>query len=345
MLHTIWIISLVLFFLSLAVMGGLLLLRWVRQRRELKDAAVRSELSRQMVIWRLQPDRATTQLKRATRRNPSQVADILIHALELVQGDDQARLVQLGQALGLDNFLLDQLTSSRPLQRLEAAEKLAFFHTRNVIQALSLSLKDSYPPLRLAAARALAGFDSDVPAHVLRDAAWGDSVLVDDLFETLANRQSQDLVELAQDEHVAVHRRVSAVNALAGTGGYALLPVFSSLAEHNAPALRAAAAKALGLLGHPKAEPMLAKLLGDSEHQVRVAAAQAAGAIQLVNLYERLVSMLDDEQWWVRLAAAEALAKGGQQGRKQLQAACSADSENVRSMAQVVLLEYGEVNG
>ncbi|MGB3290470.1 MAG: HEAT repeat domain-containing protein [Burkholderiaceae bacterium] len=345
MLRAIWVVSFLLFIVSAISVVVLLLLRSLRRKRERDEKAVNARLSKQIVVWLHEPDADIAQLREAASRTPRRAGELLTRALELLQGEDQARLVQLGRELGLETFMLRELTSGRPAERLEAAEKLAFFHTDDVADALSRALDDPYPPLRLAAARSLAALGRNVPSLALRDPQWGDSALVDDLFEKLATRQSQDFIDLAGDTEVTSSRRVAALRALAGTGDYALLPVFSRLAEDSHPDLRVAAAAGLGRLGHPKAQSALARLFDDKEYLVRAAAVQAVGAIQLGGLYQDMARLLDDEEWWVRLATAEALAKGGEQGRRILRLAHDTGSADARDMAAVALLEYGEKNG
>lgn len=344
MLHAIWMVCVGLFSVSIVAMGALLALRFMRRRRERREKAVQARLARQIVLWLHEPQANIDELREAARRTPRQVSELLAHAVELLQGEEQARLVRLGRELDLLAFMLGELVNGKPGHRQKSAEKLAFFDTDETALALASALTDPYPQLRLAAARSLASLGRHVPSQILRDVQWGDSALVHDLFEKLAARQAEDLIALARDPQAASGRRICAVQALANTGDYALIPIFSVLAAESLPELRAAAANGLGRLGHPKAQGVLAPLLDDGDYRVRAAAVQAVGAIQLIGLYEGVARLLDDDNWWVRFAAAEALAAGGEAGHRILRAAEAGGLANARDMAAMMLLERGGAN-
>lgn len=344
MLHAIWMTCFGLFVVSIVAMAGLLVLRFLRRRRERREKVVLARLARQIVVWLHEPDTDIAELREAARRSPRQISELLAHAVELLQGDEQARLVHLGRDLGLLTFMLNELVAGRPGQRQKAAETLAFFDTDEVVRALTAALADPYAQLRLAVARSLASLGRNIPAQALRDVQWGDSALVHDLFEKLAATQAQDLIALAGDSEAVPSRRVCAVQALANTGDYALIPIFSALAAEHLPELRAAAANGLGRLGHPKAESVLTSLLDDDDYRVRAASIQAVGAIQLTGLYDGVTRHLDDGNWWVRFTAAEALAAGGEAGHRILRAAEAGSLVNARDMAAMMLLERGGAN-
>lgn len=344
MLHAIWMTCVGLFAVSIVAMGALLALRFVRRRRERGEKAVQARLAKQIVLWLHEPDANIDEMREAARRTPRQASELLARAVELLQGDEQARLVRLGRELGLLAFMLGELANGKPEHRQKSAEKLAFFDTEETVLALASALNDPYSHLRLAAARSLASLGHHVPPQILRDVQWGDSALVHDLFEKLAMRQAEDLIALARDRQATTGRRICAFQALASTGDYALIPIFSALAAESLPELRAVAASGLGRLGHPKAQGVLAPLLDDGDYHVRASAAQAVGAIQLTGLYEDVGRLLDDDNWWVRFTAAKALAAGGVAGHRILRVAEAGTLANARDMAAMMLLEHGGAN-
>jgi hypothetical protein len=344
MLQAIWVVCLAFFAVSLVALAGLLLMRYRRRRREQREKALHARLSRLIVVWLHEPDVDVAELREAAHAFPRRTSELLAHAVELLQGDEQARLVGLVQVLGLQAFMLRELVEGKSGERQKAAEKLAFFDSDEVVLGLFSVLEDRDPQLSLAAARSLAALGRDIPAQILRNAPWGDSVLVHDLFEKLAVRQSEDLVALARDMNVMPRRRVAAVEALGSTGDFALISVFSALALESTSDVRAAAARGLGRLGHPKAQDILAGLFGDDDYHVRAAAVWAVGQIQLTELYAGVGRLLDDAEWWVRLAAAEALAVGGDPGLRVLRGAEAGGSVNARDIASMALLEHGGVS-
>lgn len=342
MLHAIWVGSLGLFIVSLVMLTGLLLLRFFRLRREHSEKALSVKLSKKIVSWLYSPDAGISELQEVASASPQLLLKLLAHTVALVEGNDHERLVTLWKDLDLQKRMLRELAKGRSGKRQIIVETLAFFNTGEVADALTAMLADKKPSLRLAAARSLAYQQRLLPVHVLRDEQWEDSALVDSFFEQLALNQSNDLVELVRDPEVLVSRRVSALKALASTGNYALILVFSEMTENPAAQLREIAVQGLGRLGHPKAKDMIARLLGDSEYRVRAAAASAVGQIQIESLYQNVALLLEDTHWWVRFSAAQALASCGRKGYWFLRDRQVSGSPEARNMAEMVLLEYGE---
>lgn len=340
MLYAIWVVSLGLFLVSIVAMAVLLFLRFMQQRQDKREQAWSGQLKKEMIVWLNTPDSDVSVLQQAAKEHPRQMVRLLTHTAALLEGQDHARLVGLCKDLGLQQYMLSELVRGRFGQRLKSAEALAFFNTDEVAGALTMSLADPNPELRLAAARSLAQQERPVPASALRDAQWEDSALVDGLFKQLALHQTSDLVELVQDTSVMPERRVSALDALATTGDFTLLPVFIDMTSDTLAAVREVAVKGLGTFGHPKAKAAIESLLDDGQYRVRAAAARAVGQIQLEPLYNNVAQRLDDESWWVRFAAAESLASCGQKGLWVLREVQANGSIQARDMASMALLEY-----
>lgn len=143
---------------------------------------------------------------------------------------------------------------------------------------------------------------------------FGDSILIQDVFNKLAVHQSEDLVALSANETVAAPVRARAVRSLASTGQYEFLTLFLSMAAAQQATVREAAAFALGTLEHPRAATVLPALLSDPVPSVRAAASEAAARIALPSLAPELERALSDENWWVRSRAADALGALGEAG-------------------------------
>lgn len=320
MLLGIWWTSLTLCAAALCALAVLVGVRAYRRRRDLQDRDLLRALRRDLVVWLNAPSHDISSLRKTAAARPASVEALLLHAAEMVQGDERTRLVALAQELGLQARLTHALGHGRTARKRQAAESLAMFETGEVAAALRAALEDKHAIVRLAAARALSAQGQSVSlAPLAQDPGWfGDSILVHDLFGKLAALQSGDLAGLAADESMAPRLRAAAAQALAEAGRYECLPQILEMARSRHESLREASATALGVLAHPRGTPALRPLLRDPDWSVRACAAQAAGRIGSPDLAHDLEETLNDENWWVRARAADALGALGAAGRAAL---------------------------
>ncbi|MFX1671675.1 HEAT repeat domain-containing protein [Paraburkholderia sp. A2WS-5] len=345
MLKSIQTVSLALSAISLLMLGILLLTHAVRGWLASRDTQLAQALSHELIVWLVGPEAGLAQVERVARRNPALLTSLVLRLAGQLLGDEHVRLIRLANRLGLEERMVRDLRRQRSGIRRRAAESLALFEDDVSARALIGALEDRKATVCLAAAWSLARRGLHVPLKQVIDKLGGltGSMLTQDLFERLANRQMSDLIALIADDQVLPRLRSVAIRALAASGDYALISVFTDASRSRQPDVRAAAARALGHLHHPLAASSLQALLRDDVWYVRVAAVEAAGKINVEALDPEIETLLSDTNWWVRFRAAEALAMGGGRGYRILERAAQGEPSVARDVAALTLLERKEI--
>lgn len=340
LLALIWWVSVVLGAAALLTMTLLVLVRLMTVRRERRRAARRRELAHQLLSGQLS---SAEELKRLPR---DLVAGTFVELIRLVRGDERAAFVAQATGLGVPEFLGRRLRRGSPRERLLAAQSIAEFSNEDSTAQLRSALADRNADVRLAAALALAeaGRSSSVDDLVssLGLGTEEDSTLAVTLFRALSADRLDEIKALVIAPGMPVPVRLAAIEALAMSGDYSLVPVITQLvieAPDDAPELPGYL-RALGLFAHPAARPAVLNGLGRPSFAARAAAAGAAGRIGLVEFAGRLAQMLDDGEWWVRFRAAEALLRLGEPGVEWLRRQAGEGSPRARSAAASMLAEY-----
>ncbi|WP_146150954.1 HEAT repeat domain-containing protein [Allosphingosinicella deserti] len=273
------------------------------------------------------------------------ITDLSIELIRLVRGTDRERFVATATSFGVPERLRHRLGSGSARVRLSATEALAEFGDARSIQHLHAALRDRSAEVRLSAALALAEVRAAPPARELVEMlAIGtkeNSLLTRALFREIAQAQPEELKALILDESVSPGAKATAIEILAASGDYSLVPIVARLAS-AAPAddpdlpryLRA-----LGDFGHPAGRKPVASGLLSPNWEVRAAAAEAAGRISLTEAAPNLAALLHDQVFWVRLRAGEALLRLGQIGVDMMERVAESDQEPARTAAATILAE------
>ncbi|SMF61192.1 HEAT repeat domain-containing protein [Allosphingosinicella indica] len=338
----IWELSLLLAGTALAMMIALMIARVVTQRRDEK----RRRHGRQLAHNLMRGAPLSAQELKALPRNL--VAETFLDLIRLVRGDERASFVAQAQQLGVAEHLGRLTRSASARRRLVAVQSLAQFHDEESLRRLHASLEDHNQDVRLAAALSLAeaGEADDIHALIGRLGLGDgqDSMMMVTLFRIIAEDRPDEIKALVLDDRTNRQARLAAIEALATTGDYSLVPAIARLAldapddsEELPRYLRA-----LGLLGHPAARDAILDGLQRRSVSARAAAAAAAGKIGLEEAADRLTALLDDREWWVRFRAAEALMAFGKSGATRLREAACLGSIVARDAAATVLAERGE---
>ena len=341
MLEFIWIASLALAAISLAILAILILSRLyssIRSKRRERDRKA-------AIAFLLGYDEVTPQDR---DRFPAGVLIIAsIELIQMVRGVERARYVSKARSLGVDERLRARLQSGNARARIAAAAALAAFEDPETTATLQAALHDPEPDVRLNAALALAGSDRAPDAATLvqrlRVGSEEDSLLIVSLFRSLAQDQPEQIRALIRDPAVEPAVKAAAVEAMAGSGDYSLVPIIADLAIASGsddPALPRYL-RALSKFAHPAAEPAVLDGLSRANPYVLIAAAKAAGAIHLTSSIARLEELLSEEDWWLRFRAAEALMRLGGQGRDVLVRQSTEGDALAREAALTILAEKG----
>lgn len=341
LLLLIWYLSLVLAGAALAIMLALIVSRLVSDRRNRRHQAQRLALVPALLGASELPPGAASKIA------PAVVAEVATGLIQLVRGADREAFVERATKLGVPQRLARLLRSGSARTRLAAAQAMGAFHDREGLQALRRALTDRNSDVRLAAAISIASTeDTECAAEIvpgLDQSADEPSLLLVSLFKRIAATRPGDVKRLVTDAQTPPQVKVAAIEALAVTGDYTLVPLIADLAlsaSDDAEELPRYL-RALGQLAHPAGRKAVIDGLHRASTAARAAAAAAAGQIGLVEAAPTLQALLDDPEWWVRFRAAEALIAFGDEGVALLSQATLSGTPRARDAAFAMLAEQG----
>ncbi len=337
----IWTVSLVLAVAAVAVMGGLVLLRLVSHWRRDRYLAARRQLTPLLLAGeQIDPEQF--------RHIPDHViADLSLNLMQLVRGPERAAFIVSATQLGVPERLARRMRAGAARDRMNALQGVAQFDDSNARDALRRALGDRDRNIRLAAAQALA--DKEEAFEVIDlveqlDLGTGQSSrLAVSLFASIARTRPQDIKALVLQLDQKIEVRLAAVEALAETGDFSLVPMIAALAlgARDGTEELPRYIHALGQFGHPSGAQAVHLALSSESIAARAAAAQAAGRIGMVDAADGLIVLLDDAEWWVRFRAAEALVAIGAPGIARLRNTAERGGGVAAEVAEAILAEKG----
>lgn len=339
-LYSLWTVSIGLAGVALLIMCGLIVVRLLTRRRDGALAAGRRSL-----LPLLLGDASDETVLAAVRKGSPILSDLAVELIELVRGEERDRLVATATRLGVTDHLRRTLARAPVRARMVAAETLARFPDPATTDALEAALEDKSADVRLAAALSLASSDRAPEVSRLIDllglGTGEQSMLIVALFQEISRTRPGEIRALIDDLACPPPVKAAAIEALAASGDYSLVPSIVELALAADPADEELPRylRALGAFQHPAAAPAIVRCLGAPTWWVRSAAAEAAGRVGLIETAYTLLGLLDDPDWWVRFRAGEALVRLGEPGRRLLSECSSCGTERARSAARLTLAE------
>ncbi|HSX56712.1 MAG TPA: HEAT repeat domain-containing protein [Sphingomonas sp.] len=337
----IWTVSLVLASAAVLVMGTLVILRLISSWRHERHLAARRRLAPLLLEGgEIAPE--------ALRRIPDHVVtDLSLDLIQLVRGAEREAFIANATRLGVPARLARRLRSGSPRDRATALQGIAQFDGPDARAALHRALDDRNRDIRLAAAQALAAKGEPLdPQDLVRRLELGvnqSSRVTISLFQAIAETRPDEIKALVLQPDQNLDVRIAAIEALAATGDYSLVPVIAELAlavEDGSEELPRYL-HALGKLEHPSGARAVLAGLSSGSMAARAAAARAAGRIAIPDSIERLTQLLNDREWWVRFRAAEALIAIGEPGVDRLRYAAASGYGPAREAASTMLAERG----
>ncbi len=316
-LAVIWLVSSALAGASLLFMAGLIVRRVFIDRATARRAARRAEL--QALVIAAIDSACSSSIPPVTSQDDRRIlAEIGRELVDLVRGEDRARLLILMEANGVVETALSDMTAGSARRREAAIAHLAPFNRDDVRSALLNALRrDPVPAVRMSAAFALAEWGEPPPLPVIVEALGGldnaGSLRLRALLALVAAASPLELVELIRS-NASPSVLAAALHALGQSGTLGAIDLILEATAHADVTVRAEAFMALAQLGHPDAERAILGGLADTAWQVRGQAASCAGQIGLISAIPALEGALSDPQWWVRLRVCEALGKLGTAG-------------------------------
>ena len=341
MLFYIWTLSIVIGLTAVAVMGLLVILRIIHERRQARGAILRRKLMESLI--RFSEDRNQLALVAVLKEMPAAtIADSGFEFLSLLRGDERRRIEEVFAQTGLPDFVRGRLRKGNEAQRIHSAEILTAFPDAAGLNALLEALGDRSREVRIAAAISLNQLGSlpALPTVLERIGPTGlRSRRLIDLFESLPANRADELLANAVKADASPFVRAAAIEALSQTGDYRFLASMEDLARDPSPEVAAAALRALGRYGHPVASETVVAALGSTDWEVRREAAEAVGRIGIPEAVKPLTSLLEDGEWAVRYAAGKSLRELGTPGMEALQRVAVEETSRSQRTASLILSE------
>ncbi|GAA2526774.1 HEAT repeat domain-containing protein [Pilimelia columellifera] len=328
---------------AVAIIVATTLIRFLRLRRERRQARLAAGPRRELLAFAAEPDASgADRLAAMPQRQWQHIEPAALALLGKLRGDGYQALAQVFDRRGIAEEAIRQTRSRSPVVRARHAELLGALRHGPAAPDLARLLRDRDVEVVVVAIRALghvgdpraapalldtlAG-DRSVPAHLVAQSltqlgpdavpALMDALAAPAATERLTAVQAMGMLGdprpsravagvIAADPDLAV--RVAAARTLGELGArVGLEPLVAALAPRSPPDLRAAAATALGALGAPTAAPALGALLNDPIYQVAHAAARALRRLGGPGLNE-LTGAAAGPSEWTAAHAREALA-------------------------------------
>ncbi len=290
----------------------LLVQRWVRSLAEARRArfAARYQPIIERVLQGAADARDEFVLRRAARRTPSVIGQLLVAPLSALSGSPVANAAAFAQAAGLDHWWRRESRQRSWWRRTEAVRALGLINDRSAFDVIAAAFDDPHEEVRAAAASA-AGRLADVRAAVpllarLPDESRHQRVRVIDALRQIGRPMATPLLAALRESPQLLPFVVELVPVVCGSLAVEDLLVWTA---SDSAGVRAAALQALGRIGVDELCYYHAlRALGDDDAGVRAMAARALGRSGRDDAAPYLAARLDDD--WI-VAAESATALGG----------------------------------
>ena len=339
LLTGIWWASWIMGALSVLMMTALIGKRVWMDRLDRAKAARKVELESVIIEALDDPDRLYEH--RFEGKDAEMAGEIVRGFFNVIRGETRAALVIILEELGVAALYLDRLARGTDDDRRRAIDNLSMFDNETVREGLWHALRDPSPPIRMAAAKALAVSKYDFSATALIHRMQVGTVVktreLRTLFKDLAKRDPRGMAAMLSGD-INDLTRILLIHALGRAGDYDVLPAIFPMAEHPLIDVRAETFRTFATMQHPEAIPFILNGLNDPAWEVRAQAALAAGRVGIQESVPLLEAMLEDQAWWVRYRAASALLDLGSAGLVALQQIAD-ESSKAGQIAVLVLAE------
>jgi hypothetical protein len=344
-LRLVWHGALALVFLSMLVLGGLILKRKYDEWRAFHRSARHVELASFIrAALRSPMEVAIKNLPELGPDDEAMVMRIALDLLRVMRGGDRARIVGLLQEWNLFPYLRCLSEKGSRGKRIQALTLLGHFDdTKSLVVLMGkASADDIY--VQLAALRSLADRGAvkyiDQVIEKLHTTRKTNALMLADILGRFGEPALPSLTRLMQS-NASVDVRVASIMAVDHIGSLDVVDPLLSILNDPVPEIRAQTVRTLGRLGDTRVGDMLTRCLDDADHHVRLQAAQALGQLSYQPALPSLVRAMEDDEWWIRFRAAQAIYKLGNNGVAMLKALCRIDNE-AGILARQVL---GEMSG
>lgn len=341
-LQAIWWISLFMALLSVLIMTGLILRRWVIQSRQAWWLKRKEELTAVVFEHMGKPDTHSVLKEKMSGKDLRLIQEIIHELIEVVGGETETDLLELLNEIGGFDAALQDVKSKNERQRMKAVGVLSLFNNDpQAIEALRSVLDDPFPRIRRTAADALVDMGAEIPIGELIEKLDVENDirprLLREVFRKIAPRSVPEMIDILKSNASPAVRELI-INALGDANDYSVVEVLNDEMKSPVINIRAEVLRSLATIGHPSAQSAVLLGLRDDAWEVRTQAAICAGRIGLSEALPDLIRLLNDPQWWVRFRAARALKKIGGEGIRQLEK-ISAGTTPAAKISTLVLAE------
>ena len=279
----------------------------------------------------------------------------LVALTESMKGPEAVRLRALIALYGIDERLVNEISSSDPRRRRDALEGLAMARLPQALDALISSMVDARPEIRAMAARAASRTIASISSSQGREhfaLRFGDALVEGGL----ARGVVEEMLLLTDTAAPSIERHLLAspglperliapvIDAAGRSQASSLVPLVLAHSRSQNPEVRAAVLRFLSRRGEAALAGRVIVLGGmdDDIEFVRVNAVRAARKQPLAQVLPTLTERLGDPSWWVRKGASETLAAMGPVGEEALFAAAQTHPDRfARDMAAQVIVDSG----
>lgn len=309
-LDLVWLLACVTVGLVLLLILSLLLLRWVRWRREPQLQAFQARWRRLLMRCALGDD---VQCELPTLRPGERWSfmKLWLHCQMSLHGPARDRLARLAQTLDCGPMALSRLSSRYAAERLMAILALGFLKDASAQPAVLEQMRSGSSQTALYAARAVleinARAHADEVVQTLLQRHNLDLSLVSVLLKPFRGQLQQALLSQApaasfSDDHVLPWLKLARALMLQ-LPSRMLSPFLTD--QHSTDVLIAA----IRLFQGESGSSLVSAHAQHEDWRVRTQVAQALGQIGTPHDVDVLVHMTTDPQWWVRYRAAQALLR------------------------------------
>ncbi|WP_193742835.1 HEAT repeat domain-containing protein [Sphingobium bisphenolivorans] len=299
----------------ICVFGALFMaaaLLFIVMRRDRLEKGRRSRADLMLALTReimghLQDGEARPVFTRAKVRDKLKAVSRMI---QLVRGEDQARLIAFAEREGLLDDAMRAVKKAGPREQVEAIRLLGSVGGERAVETLREALHRAKSlEVRLEAAGWLARLDAlPDPRSLISDLALEEQQITPlhrALFSLLARNGPEQLVALAgMPLRPAI--KALAVEALGWTEDYSTLRILAEASTDPNPPVRLASINAAARLGHPDSARWILPMLNDPVPPVRSRAITACVSIGIAEGLEPIRALRADPSPWVRLRAQQA---------------------------------------
>lgn len=332
--------------LNVLTIAATLLTKAQRARRERHEKKVRDQIEPDLYEYLVLGEISQT-LHRASKRESSILAAMIIELLNVLRGVEHEKITGLAAKLGLVQRDFDMLQSRNRWQKARAAENLGYYGGREATDPLDELLYDEDETVRAVAARALSRIGTQEAAVALAERLDSSSELtilrIAENLERIGPLAVEPLLELIESEDE--EKRNGQVIAAQILGNLRVVEARATLRKavtrYWNTDLRAQATLSLGKIGDPDDVTTILEAAKDDRWPVR---AQAANALEIVgetSTITTLEKLTTDQEWWVRLNASRALVNMGDEGEKALARMLESSDRYARDRAAAAMENRG----